>query len=73
MRAVCHSLNYLTVGGSTWIQLKMQSRLKVQWKTFEQKINKSAGKKKEKVTGTEIKNEDTSARNSGSITNTSQN
>lgn len=72
MRLVCHSVNYFTVGGFTWIQLKIQSRLKVQWETFEQKINKDA-KEKKKVTGTEIKNEDTSARNSGSITNTSQN
>lgn len=35
--------------------------------------DKQERERKKKVTGTEIKNEDTSARNSGSITNTSQN
>lgn len=47
----------------------------VQREIFEQNINKKAikKKKKKKVTGTEIKNEDTSAHNSGGITNTRQN
>lgn len=69
MREVCHPLNYFTVGGLTRILLKLQSRFKVRRETFEQNINKKA----KKVTGTEIKNEDTSACNSGRITNTSQN
>lgn len=70
MRELCHPLNYFTAGGLTWTLLKMQSRFKVQRETFEQNINKKGQKK---VTGTEIKNEDTSACNSGGITNTSQN
>lgn len=71
MRELCHPLNYFTAGRLAWTPLKMQSRFKVQRETFEQNINKKA--KKKKVTGTEIKNEDTSACNSGGITNTSQN
>lgn len=46
-------------------------QIQVQREIFEQNINKKA--KKKKVTGTEIKNEDTSAHNSGGITNTRQN
>lgn len=69
MREVCHPLNCFTVGGFTWILMKRLRRFKVRRETFEQKINKKA----KKVTRTEIKNEDTSACNSGSITNTSQN
>lgn len=69
MREECHPLNYFAVRGLTCSLLRTQSRYKVRREIFEQNINKKA----KKVTGTEIKNEDTSACNSGRKTNTSQN